>query len=58
VKICLLAHLACINDKLFVVGWGAELNRISFICNESEVRKVYAVLVVTLKLRDYLGVYA
>lgn len=39
-------------------GVGAELNRISFICNESEVRKVYAVLVVTLKLRDYLGEYA
>jgi len=40
-----------------VVG-GAELNRISDICNENEVRNEYAVLVVTFKLRDYLREYA
>jgi len=35
-------------------GEGAELSRIS----ENEVRNEYAILVVTFKLRDYLGEYA
>jgi hypothetical protein len=39
-------------------GGGAELNGISYTCNESEARNVYAILVVTFKLRDYLGEYA
>jgi hypothetical protein len=54
---CLLAHLDCINNTVSGGGGGAELNGISCICNETEVRNEYAVLVVTFKLHDYLGEY-
>ena len=50
--------LACINNTVSGGGWGgAELNGILYICNESEARNVYAILIVTFKLRDYLGEY-
>ena len=46
-----MAHLDCINNTVY--GWGGGLGRIS----ENEVRNEYAILVVTLKLRHYLGEY-